>query len=82
MDEQNKKFEPIPKELNTLGKEVVDATFKVPKKNLGPGLLEKIYEACLCYELSKKEIISTRQVEVPINYDGLFLIKFETGCIS
>jgi hypothetical protein len=33
LDEQNKKFEPIPKELNTLGKEVVDATFKVPKKN-------------------------------------------------
>ena len=67
---RNKNFEPIPKELNSLGKEIVDAAFKVHKK-LGPGLLEKIYEACLCYELDKKGIESIRQVDVPINYDEL-----------
>jgi GxxExxY protein len=32
-----------------LGKEIVDAAFKVHKE-LGPGLLEKIYKACFCYE--------------------------------
>ena len=37
----------------SLGKEIIDAAYKVHKE-LGPGLLEKIYEACFCYELGKK----------------------------
>ena len=52
-----------------LGKSIVDAAFKVHKE-LGPGLLEKIYEACFCYELEKKDIPYKRQVELPIYYDG------------
>ena len=52
-----------------LGKEIVDAAFKVHKE-LGPGLLEKIYEACFCYELEKKGIPYKRQVDLPIYYDG------------
>ncbi len=45
-------------------------------KELGPGLLEKVYEACFCHELTKKDISYRRQVEVPIVYDG---IKLEEG---
>ncbi len=52
-----------------LGKEIVDAAYKVHKE-LGPGLLEKIYEACLCYELGKKGILYKRQPELPVYYDG------------
>ena len=52
-----------------LGKEIVDAAYKV-HKSLGPGLLEKIYEACFCYELEKKGISNKRQVELPFYYDG------------
>jgi len=52
-----------------LGKEIVDAAFKVHKE-LGPGLLEKIYEACFCYELDKKGIAYKRQIDLPIYYDG------------
>ena len=52
-----------------LGKEIVDAAYKV-HKSLGPGLLEKIYEACFCYELEKKGIPNKRQVELPFYYDG------------
>lgn len=52
-----------------LAKEIVDAAFKVHKE-LGPGLLEKIYEACFCYELEKKGIKFKRQVDLPIHYDG------------
>ena len=52
-----------------LGKEIVDAAYKVHKE-LGPGLLEKIYEACFCYELEKKGIAYKRQVNLPICYDG------------
>lgn len=52
-----------------LGKEIVDAAYKVHKE-LGPGLLEKIYEACLCYELDKKGIPNQRQIDLPFFYDG------------
>ncbi len=58
-----------------LGKQIVDAAYKVHKE-LGPGLLEKIYEACLCYELEKKGILYKRQVELPFVYDGK---KFDEG---
>lgn len=47
------RLKPIPPELNNLGREIVDAAYKV-HRGLGPGLLEKIYEVCLCHELSKK----------------------------
>ncbi len=52
-----------------LGKEIVEAAYKVHRE-LGPGLLEKIYEACFCYELGKKGIPYKRQCELPIFYDG------------
>jgi GxxExxY protein len=52
-----------------LGREIVDAAYKVHKQ-LGPGLLEKIYEACFCYELDKRGIPNKRQIDLPIYYDG------------
>ncbi|MDP4285473.1 MAG: GxxExxY protein [Bacteroidota bacterium] len=59
-----------------LGKEIVDAAYKVHRE-LGPGLLEKVYESCFCYELGLKGISYKRQVDIPINYkDELF---FEDG---
>lgn len=53
-----------------LCKEIIDCAYKVHRE-LGPGLLEKIYEACFCHELQKKEIPYQRQVKLPISYDGL-----------
>ena len=58
-----------------LAKEIVDAAYLVHKQ-LGPGLLERIYEVCFCHELSKKGIDTRRQVSVPIRYDG---ITFDEG---
>ncbi len=55
--------------------EIVDCGYKVHSQ-LGPGLLEKIYEACFCYELGKKEIPFKRQIKLPIKYDGL---EFDEG---
>ena len=55
--------------------EIVDCAYKVHKQ-LGPGLLEKIYEACFCYELSKRKIPFKRQVKLPIFYDDL---EFDEG---
>lgn len=53
-----------------LATEIVDAAFKV-HQSLGPGLLEKIYETCFCYELGKRGIEVKRQVILPIVYDEL-----------
>jgi len=58
-----------------IAKQVVDAAYTVHKE-LGPGLLEKIYEVCLCHELSKRGLRCERQVAIPIAYDG---IVFDEG---
>jgi GxxExxY protein len=42
-------------------------------RNLGPGLLESAYEACLCHELTKRNREVRRQVSLPIDYDGVQL---------
>ncbi len=54
---------------------IVDAAYKVHKA-LGPGLLEKAYEACFCHELTKAGLTFQKQVAVPINYDG---VKLDEG---
>jgi GxxExxY protein len=64
------RFEPISPELELAGKLIVDSAYTV-HKNLGPGLLEKIYEACFCHELSKRGVKFERQKEISIVYDGL-----------
>ncbi|HEY2726904.1 MAG TPA: GxxExxY protein [Parafilimonas sp.] len=53
-----------------LAKEIVDCAFKVHKQ-LGPGLLEKVYEIYFCHELSKKDIHYKRQIDITIFYDNL-----------
>jgi len=42
-------------------------------RNLGPGLLESVYEACLGRELEIRKINFVRQVSLPIEYKGLSL---------
>ncbi|MCR5432839.1 MAG: GxxExxY protein [Bacteroidaceae bacterium] len=42
-------------------------------KNLGPGLLESVYEEAMTYELTKRGLMVERQKEVPIHYDGQIL---------
>jgi GxxExxY protein len=40
---------------------------------IGPGLLESVYERCLCRELEGAGIGFRRQVEVPVYYKGELL---------
>ncbi|SHG64723.1 GxxExxY protein [Salegentibacter echinorum] len=67
---KNSKYEPIPQNLDRIAKKIVDSAYTVHSK-LGPGLLEKVYEACFCYELGKRNLNYKRQVVVPIVYDNL-----------
>lgn len=39
-------------------------------KALGPGLLERVYEKCLCFELEKKGFEVLQQIPITINYEG------------
>jgi len=40
---------------------------------LGPGLLETAYERCLCHEFDQHAVPYARQVELPMDYDGVRL---------
>jgi GxxExxY protein len=61
--------EKVSPEQEQIGKLIVDAAYCVHKE-LGPGLLEKVYEVCFCYELAKRGVAYRRQVDIPITYDG------------
>ena len=80
------KFKPIPESLEEIGKLIVDSAYTV-HYNLGPGLLEKVYEVCFCHELEKRGLSYQRQVNIPIVYDniefkeGLRLDVIVEGCI-
>jgi len=51
--------------IEWLGKQIVDIAFQIHKA-LGPGLLEKVYEACFCFELEKRNIPYITQKKVAI----------------
>lgn len=40
-------------------------------RTLGPGLLESVYEECLCYELKSHSIPFQRQVQLPVMYKSV-----------
>jgi GxxExxY protein len=70
--ELDEDFEKLPPELERVATQIVDAAFKVHSE-MGAGLLESVYEACLAYELAKRGLRVRRQVPVPIFYDGVAL---------
>ena len=62
--------DPISDELNELSRDIVDAVFHIHQE-LGPGLLESVYEACLCHELARRGLKFERQATLPVVYDGM-----------
>lgn len=62
-------------ELNHISGQIVSAAIHVHTQ-LGPGLLESVYESILAYELQKRGLSVERQVPVPISYDSL---RFDEG---
>ena len=57
---------------NEITYEIRGAIYDVYKE-LGPGLLESVYEEALCFELAKRGLTVERQKQVPINYKGQVL---------
>jgi GxxExxY protein len=60
---------------NVLTDQIIGCAIEV-HRHLGPGLLESVYEECLCYELSQIGLRFERQVHLPVTYKG---IKLECG---
>jgi GxxExxY protein len=61
-------------ELNELSGKIVDACITVHKE-MGPGLLKSVYEACLVKEFELRGIQARNQVLVPLIYKGFELQK-------
>ena len=60
------------KEINQLSYDIIGFAIEVHKE-LGPGLLESIYEKCLAHLLIQNGYKVTRQQSVPLNFRGLDL---------
>lgn len=65
----------VPANVERLATAVVDAAFTVHQE-LGPGLLESAYEACLSHELRLRQVNHQLQLPVPLNYKA---IRIEVG---
>jgi GxxExxY protein len=55
--------------------EILSAAFEVHRE-LGPGLLESAYQACLCHELSLRRIRYRTEVPLPVSYKD---VRLECG---
>ena len=55
-----------------LTEQIIGAAIEVHKA-LGPGLLEGVYEECLCHELNIRHLAFERQMLVPVIYKGVTL---------
>ena len=62
-------------QLNDITHEILDSAYKV-HSNLGPGLLESTYQACLVYELRKKGLTVEVEKALPLIYEDM---KLECG---
>lgn len=64
-----KQYAPIPEEIKKITGEIIGAAMAVHTE-LGPGLLESVYEICLTRERETKGLKANRQVPVPVIYRG------------
>lgn len=60
---------------NDVAQVIVDVAFQMHKQ-LGPGLLESVYEAVMAHELRKRGLRVETQVPIPVEWDG---VKLEVG---
>ncbi|MFL5788096.1 MAG: GxxExxY protein [Flavisolibacter sp.] len=63
----------IKEQYEWLAKEIFRSSLEV-HKNLGPGLLESVYECALIKELSLRNINVSYQIQIPLIYKG-----YDTG---
>jgi len=57
------------KNLNYLSSKIIEAAINVHKE-LGPGLLESVYNACMLIELNNMNLLVKSEVPLPVIYKG------------
>lgn len=62
----------MPDDLNKLTEKIIGCAIRVHRE-LGPGLLESAYEACLAFELGESGLLVARQKSLPVTYRGINL---------
>lgn len=62
----------IPDECRGLTEAIIGACIDVHRQ-LGPGLLESTYAACLAYELSTRNIPFRKELDLPVRYKDVLL---------
>jgi GxxExxY protein len=68
-------FQPIPADVERIGKVVLNAAYKV-HTTLGPGLLESVYQTSLKHVIEKSGASVKTDVKLPIIFDGT---KLDSG---
>jgi GxxExxY protein len=61
-------------EYNQLSSDIIAAAIEVHKQ-MGPGLLESIYEQCFVFELKERGLKAESQIHLPLIYKGHQLSK-------
>ncbi len=56
-------------EINKTTEKIIGCAIEV-HRNLGPGLLESVYEEAMCIEFGLQDVSYQRQLSVPVNYKG------------
>src|SRR5690606_9079909 len=69
-----KKIEMDMDEEERIGRLVVDTAVRI-HRDLGPGLLEVVYEVVMCSELRRSGLRVDRQVSFPIEYQGIRFVE-------
>jgi GxxExxY protein len=69
MHDEHNGTEAVSADVNIVGRAVMDAAFAVHRE-LGPGLLEWVYEHCLAQDLLRSGLSVERQIGVPVSYQG------------
>ncbi len=57
---------------DALSEQIIGAAIEVHRE-LGPGLLESAYQACLAHELALRSILFVSQLDLPLTYKGVHL---------
>ena len=64
----------LQQDYNFITQKIIHSAIEVHKA-LGPGLMESVYEVCLCQEMQNRGLFVQRQVILPVAYKGMVLEK-------
>ena len=68
-------FQPVPAEVERVGKVVLDAAYAVHTE-LGPGLLESVYQVAMRHVIESSGVLAATEVKLPVLFRG---VKLESG---